>query len=164
MPVTDAGKAFGDLLSYIQDNLDKNSPEAKALYKFFKKPNPKSWLDTKWILDSITKGMDLKGNAGNRAKNWMILKTLSPPTIAASVFDIDQKLTRGTPLANKTLPKSKRDNLKKNLGHGYIGLFSSLSNISDPKIKGIEKGLSQTRSLSKQIKKDYPSYQPVKKL
>jgi hypothetical protein len=164
MPVTDAGKAFGDLISYIKDNLDPKSPEVKTLYKFFKKPNPKAWLDTKWILDSITKNIDLKSNDGNRAKKWMVLKTLSPPTVAASVFDIDQKLTRGTPLSNKTLPKSKRDNLKQNLGHGYIGLFSSLSNISDPKIRGIEKGLSQTRSLSKQLKQDYPSYQPVKRL
>jgi hypothetical protein len=164
MPITQAGKAFGDIIKYLKDNYDPKSDEVKALYNFFKKPSPKSWLDTKWIIDSISKNIDLNSNDGNRVKSWMILKALTPPTIAASVFDIDQKLTKGTPLANKTLPKSKRDNLKKNLGHGYIGLFSSLQNVSDQKIRGIEKGLSKNRALTNLIKKDYPNYQPVNRL
>lgn len=166
-PVRDSAKSFGSLIQYINNNFDKRSNEYTSLYNFLSNPTITNWQKSKWVIDSAIKQALTDPKTAQDAKEWAFLKSVTSPTVVASIYDIDQKKTKGTPLQSISLSEPQRNKLKSSLGpEGYI---STLSNIGGEiangnKLKRILKGTAKNSTNTiKSIKKDIPSVKTTNK-
>lgn len=165
-PIRDSAKSIGDLIQYINSNFNKKSAEAQAIQTFLQRPTARSWQNAKWVIDSAIKQAGNTPEALQRAKKWAFLKSLTSPTVSASVYDVDQKQARGTPLQKTSLSKPMRDKLKASLGpEGYISSLSNIGNeVSDTKTRHILKNTANNnKGTLKATKTDIPNVKPIKK-
>lgn len=165
-PIRDSANAIGDLIQYIKDNFNPKSAEAKAVQTFLQKPTARGWEQTKWVVDSAIKQAGAVPETASRAKDWAFLKSLTSPTVTASLYDVDPKNAKGTPLQRTALSKSLRDKLKVSLGpEGYISSLSELGGeVNDSQVRHLLKGTAKNgKGLIKAAEEDLPHVDPAKK-
>lgn len=165
-PIRDAATSMGDLISFIKEMPE--SQEYKELFSFLSQPSFKAWSKAKWIVNSAIKQVALSKNPQliARAKKWAFLNNLTDPTVAASVYDIEPKMTKGTPADRYSQNKSQRDKLKKTMGPlGYVSVFSNLGKDATPsKIKKLVKDTSRNSiGTTRAARKDLPNVKTVSK-
>ena len=163
-PIRDAADSMGDLISFIKETPD--SEEHKALMSFLSRPSFRAWDKTKWIVNNAIKYATSSKDPKliNRAKKWAFLNNLTDPTVASSVYDIEPKLSRGTPASRYSQSKTQRDKLKKTMGPlGYVSLFSNLGKDTTPaKINKLVKDTSNNSlGTTRAAKKDLPNVKTV---
>jgi hypothetical protein len=164
--VQDAGKALGDLIKFVYE-LGPDAPELKALEAFLTKPSARGWEQVRWIVDSAIKTA-LKfpdPSYRERAKQWTNLKRLTSPVAAASVYAVDPKDARGTPLQKVALSHPQQERLMSSLGpQGLVGTVSSLGEVPAAKAKTmLKKQAADSKANLKAIKNDIPGAKIVKK-
>jgi len=166
--VRDSANALGDLIQFAYENLDpKTSRELRSLDKFLRKPTPQLWERTKWIIDSLMHQTVNDPQLQTRAKQWAGLKGITSPVVAASIYDIDPKYAKGSPIANTALNKQLRDRLKKTLGpEGYVsGLADMGGKVTDNRIKKLLKSTAkQGEAFSQAAEQDMPDLVPKKQI
>lgn len=166
--VRDSAEALGDLIQFAYENLNpKTSIELKALHKWLKKPTPQGWNSTKWVVDSLMKQAAQDPQLQDRAKDWAGLKGITSPVLTASLYDIDPTMTKGTPIADVSLSKQHRDELKKTLGpEGYVsGLADMGGKVTDNRIKKLLKSTAkQGEAFSQAAEQDMPDLVPKKQI
>lgn len=128
-PIRDAASALALVIDTLQQHYPKNSEEQLAFNRFLSNPSSNTWKTNKWVIDNIIKTGYTKGISPDQLSQIAYLNTLTSPTIAASVYDIDRSKARNTPISNIALDNVKRNRLKRALGP--IGYVSSLANISN---------------------------------
>lgn len=165
-PIRDAAASMGDLISFIRETPE--SQEYKDLLDFLSKPTFKSWGKAKWVVNNAIKRVALSKDPQliARAKKWAFLNNLTDPTVAASVYDLEPKMTKGTPADKYSQNKSHRDKLKKTMGPlGYVSVLSNLGKDATPsKIKKLIKDTSRNSfGTTRAAKKDLPSVKTVTK-
>lgn len=165
-----SAEALGDLVQFAYENLDpRESKELAMLDMFLKKPTPRSWERTKWVIDSLMEQSVNDPELQARAKGWAGLKGLTSPVIAASVYDIDPSKVADTPLSDIALSKQLRDKLKETLGpEGYVSSLADMGGkVDDRRIKELLKSTAKSgEALTAAAEEDMPGQvrdKPVKK-
>jgi hypothetical protein len=164
-PVREAGRILADLIQYVY-TLD-DSEEKAAIESFLQSPNPRSWEQAKWVIDSFARkavqGKDRQ--LQKQVKDWAQLKQLESPTVSASLFDIEPKELRGTPAQHVAMIKPYRDKLKQSLGpEGYVRAMADLGRASPHDVKKILKATAKSGDgLLKAAQADLPGVEPVRK-
>lgn len=126
--VRDAADALGSLIQYVY-TLDDQGAERLTLDAFLSKPTPENWKRSRWLLDSA---IEKSGAPEDSLRGWAGLKTLTSPVITSSLYDVNSKFTRGTPLQNVSLTSKKQDDLKSAVGpQGYVSAFSELGDMPE---------------------------------
>jgi len=165
-PIRDSANAIGDLIQYINTSFDPKSAEAQAMQAFLQKPTARGWEQTKWVVDSAIKQAGAAPETASRAKDWAFLKSLTSPTVSASLYDVDPRKAKGTPLQKTALSKPLRDKLKVSLGpEGYISSLSNLGGeVNNSQAKHLLKGTAKNgKGLIKAAEEDLPNVDPTKK-
>lgn len=165
-PLRDSAKSIGDLIQYINTNFDPNSAESTAMSVFLQNPTARNWENTKWVVDSAIKQSIQTPENTERAKKWAFLKSLTSPVVSASVYDVDQRQAKGTPLQKTSLSKPQRDKLKTSLGpEGYVSSLSDISNeLNTAQTKKLLKHTADnSKGLVKAAKADLPHVNQIKK-
>ena len=142
--IRQAGKAFGDLISYLKDQPE--SEEKKALYYFLANPTPRAWDKTKWIIDSLLRQAAASNDEDfkTRAVQWAELNKLMSPTATSAIYDVEQQQLRGTPAKNTGISKMVRDRAKAAIGpQGYVAALSSMGGIRKQDLKNTLKSISR---------------------
>lgn len=155
-----SAKALGNLIRFAYDNLDPHkSRELASLNAFLQKPSPRGWENTKWIIDSLTRKVINNDKLVDQAKQWNELKGLTSPIVSASVYDVEPRDTRGTPIGDISLSRNLRDKLKEALGpEGYVSALADMGEVNDHKIKELLKSTAKSgKALNKAVKIDMPT-------
>ena len=119
-------ESFGDMLEFIY-GLDPEAKERQAINRFLEEPTPQTWDRAKWIVNSLIRQVAQDPKLKDRANRWAEINQVTSPIVSSSIYDIDPKQTKDTPLSDISMNKSKRDKMKRSLGpEGYV---SSLAGI-----------------------------------
>lgn len=159
-PIRTAADALGSLITFTYGLGE--CPEREALNTFLKQPSPRQWEDTLWIIDSLIRRASELPNTQRRMKDWAKLKSLTSPTIAAAIHDINQRQTKGTPLQTGALSKLTRDRFKFAVGpQGYVSSLAYAGQIPMSKLKMMMKDIARSGpALVKAAKADLPDVRP----
>lgn len=161
--VRNTGQSLGELISFIRNSGDRE--QQKAMASFLKNPTPESWEQSKWLIDAAIKIAANDKNNNDYIKSWSALKGLSSPVAVASLYDMEPKHAKGTPIQSVVLSKPGRDKFKAAIGpQGYIGTMANAGELGDDKLRKLIKTTAKNgAALTKAAKKDIPSVKPVSK-
>jgi len=164
--IRNAATAMGDLIQYIQD-ISENNDERSAIDEFLKSPSARGWERTRWVIDSIIQQAIAANDKETmkRAEKWESLKNLSSPVVAASIYDIEPKNVKGTPLQNLAQSKAVRDKYKLALGPaGYVATLSNVGKITQSKLKDMLKTIAASGpAIAKAAKQDIPDIRTIQR-
>lgn len=162
--VKNAGKSLGSLTQFINDSGTED--ETKFFSKFLKNPTDKTWIATKWVIDSATRrALQLGDEYKDAVKDWQSLRGLTAPTVVSSVYLVNPKQAKDTPLQKTNLTEPNQERLMSSLGpQGFVGTLSNIGKLPSSRRKSLLK--QQADSAKKTIaaaKKDIPGIKIVKK-
>lgn len=160
--VTKASKILGDLIKYTYET--ESEPEIKALESYLKDPSAKTWLNTKWIIDSLTKHNLNSQQDQSRVAKWNELKTITPSTVTAALYTVPPTTARGTPLQSIIINQQMQKKLKSALGpQGFVSMLSNAEDVPASKLKQMMKDTAANQKVTeKSIEKDMPNLKQIK--
>jgi len=151
-------ESLGDMFDFIY-KLDPKNKERQAVNQFLEDPTSQTWERAKWVVNSLIRQVVTNPELKARAEKWASINNVTSPIVASSIYDIDPKYTKGTPIDNISMSRNKRDDMKKTLGPaGYV---SSLAGIGgEVENHDIKKYLKKTardgEGLTTAAEKDMP--------
>ncbi len=161
--VSDTAAILGDFIQFMYKS--GKGKELNVLDSFLRKPSPQSWEQSKWIIDSIAQKTVQNPQLQPKVDGWLQLKNITSPIISTTVYSIEPKYLKGTPLQNLALSRQNRDKFKKALGpQGYVSTLANADELSHSELKNLVKATSKDSSgLRKAIETDMPNVKQIAK-